>query len=356
MSRFRTDLLNAGEPSDTSVPRKENMMCLNESTMDPYQSIDEALNQYLQHLPLNRYFNNVTSELKKELLGYVGHNVKSDGLLWGNGADDILYTVFLAAREHNDSYALTLAPSYFDYPTFCRAVGLGTKFIDFTPDFDFDEKAYVEEANKPDCTLAILCNPNNPTGHLLPEEKIRYIIEHTDKPVLLDETYFEFSGATLAADLEKYPHLLIVRSFSKAFSAAGLRFGYLLSQPENIREVRKAQTIFNTSLLVQAFALTILLNRPVFMAHTRKAIDLKNRLYQTMNSIEQIKVHQSHTNFLTFTIGEKSLELFEHLKNNEIAIRNVGAHAILKNHLRVTTGTAAQNELFIDRVKEFLAK
>ncbi len=355
MNLFREDLLQAGPPADISVPRKKNMMCLNESVLDPFQAIDEAFHQTMQEVHLNRYFSQVTGELKRLLVDYVGHGVSKDNLLWGNGADDMLFSCFLAVRENNAAFAVSLAPSYFDYSTYSRAAGLGIKFIDYLPDFDFDEKKYLEVLNSPDCRLGILCNPNNPTGHLLSDEKILYVLENTKKPVLLDETYFEFSGKTMVERVADFSHLIVVRSFSKSFSAAGLRFGYLVSQPQNVEEIRKVQTIFNTSIMVQAFVMTMLLNKDLFLRHTAAAVALKHQLYEDMRQIDGIKTLPSATNFLTFTAGERSPGLFEYLKQNDIAIRDVGAHPLLAKHLRVSVGSPEQNRYFLDTLKRFLS-
>ncbi len=355
MNLFRTDLLQAGPPADISVPRKKNMMCLNESVLDPYQTIDEAFHRTMQDIRLNRYFSSVTDELRRLLVDYVGHGVNKDNLLWGNGADDMLFACFLAVRENSSAFALSLAPSYFDYSTYSSAAGLGIKFIDYLPDFDFDEKKYLEILNSPDCRLGILCNPNNPTGHLLSDEKILYILENTSKPVLLDETYFEFSGRTFVDRIADFSHLIIVRSFSKSFSAAGLRFGYLVSQSQNLNEIRKVQTIFNTSIMVQAFVMTMLLNKDVFLRHTAAAVVLKHQLYEEMLKIDTIKTLPSATNFLTFSAGDRSPELFEYFKQNDIAIRDVGAHQLLAKHLRVSVGSVEQNRFFIDTLQSFFS-
>ena len=353
MSLFRTDLLQAGPPADISVPRKKNMMCLNESVLDPYQAIDEAFHQNMQEITLNRYFSQVTPELKRLLIEYVGHGIEGDNLLWGNGADDMLFACFLAVREDNDAFALSLAPSYFDYSTYSRAAGLGIKFMDFQPDFDFDENAYLKILNSDNCRLGILCNPNNPTGHLLSDDKILYILQNTKKPVLLDETYFEFSGKTFADRIKDFSHLLIVRSFSKSFSAAGLRFGYIISQAQNIEELRKVQTIFNTSIMVQTFVMTMLMNKELFLKHTKEAVALKQELYEEMCQIKALKVYPSHTNFVTFCANERSAALFEHLQHQDIAIRDVGAHPLLARCLRVSVGSREQNRYFVNTVKSF---
>lgn len=354
MKLFRSDLLRAGPPADISVPRKKHMMCLNESVLDPYQAIDEAFAQTMRDVRLNRYFSHVTSDLKRELVNYAGQGVSGKNILWGNGADDMLFATFLAVREDNNAFVLSHAPSYFDYSTYSRAAGLNIKFQNFNSDFTFDEVEYLSILNQADCRLGLLCNPNNPTGHLLEDDQILYILENTQKPVLIDETYFEFSGKTFVDYINRYKNLIIVRSFSKSFSAAGVRFGYLLSAAENIEQIRKVQTIFNTGILVQAFALTMLLNKHLFLGHVKKTIALKEKLLERLQKIPDMKIWNTSTNFLTFSLNEKSAPLFEYLKEKEIAIRNVGAHPILNNHLRVSIGSAQQCDLFAAAVEEFL--
>jgi histidinol-phosphate aminotransferase len=349
-------LLAAGAPADISVPKKKNMMCLNESSLDPYSVIDEALHKSLRQVSLNRYFSPVSSELKTDLVEYVGHGLTRNHLLWGNGADDMLFASFLAVREDNDSFVLCHAPSYFDYSTYSRAAGLNIRFQNFADDFSFDEQEYVEILKDKNCRMGVLCNPNNPTGHLLKEEQILYILENTEKPILIDETYYEFSNVTFADKISIYPHLIIVRSFSKSFSAAGVRFGYLLSCPENINEIKKVQTIFNTGILVQTFVLTMLTNRSVFLSHVQKTVAEKQRLLEEMQNMSQIKIWPTATNFLTFSIGKKYKELFEYLQEYEIAIRDVSAHPVLADCLRVSIGSPEQNREFLEVLKEFVHK
>ena len=106
---------------------------------------------------------------------------------------------------------------------------------------------------------------------------------------------------------------------------------------------------------VQAFVMTMLLNKDVFLRHTAAAVALKHQLYQDMLQIDGVKTLPSATNFLTFTAGERSSDLFEYLKQNDIAIRDVGAHPLLARHLRVSVGSSEQNRCFIDTLKRFLA-
>jgi len=348
---FRDDLQNK-KAVQIKVPRKKTMMCLNESTLDPFSVIKDAFFKKMQHVHLNRYFNEISASLKEKMALYTG--VNSQQLLFGNGADEMLYYIFNAVRNNLEDYAVSLSPSYFDYKSYTSSVGMQIKFLSLDKKFDFDEEKYLELCNNSNCKLAILCNPNNPTGNLFPKQKLLNIIEKFNKLVLMDETYFEFSGETLQDYVEQFPNLILVRSFSKSFSSAGLRFGYAISNQKNIEQLKKVVTAFNLSLLTQTFVDTMLDFQNIFLEHTQNVVQMREKLYKNLNNLAGIEAKPSATNFLSFTAGKLSSQLFQHLQKNEIAVRDIGAHPLLKNYLRVTVGTPAENDKFIKTIQTFI--
>jgi len=351
---FRTDLSGL-KASVVNVPVKERMMCLNESCLDPYKAIREDFHKLMTEVRLNRYLSQVSADLDTALTDYAGFGLQQENIIRANGADDILYHIFLAVRGGEQSFALSLAPSYFDYKTFALAVGLKIRFQDLLPDFSFDAEAYIQKASDPNCRLAILCNPNNPTGNLFPKDQLRRVIEALpDRLVLIDETYYEFSGHTFADEIAKYPNLILVRSFSKAFSGAGLRFGYAISDEQNIHELRKVFTTFHQSILVQAFTLSILRHYKLFQKQVRDIVELKQTLYLRMKALPSVTVYPSATNFLTFSLGPRTADFSQYLQDHEIALRDVGAHPLLKDHLRVTISCADDVAAFESILSAFL--
>ena len=351
---FRKDLSDK-EPSVVSVPVRKRMMCLNESCLDPYQAIKDEFLKRMESVRLNRYMSHITGELHQKLADYVGYGITPENLVWGDGADDRLFHIFLSVRDNPRSFAVSPAPSYFDYKTFCEAVGLGIRFVELNEDFSLDTGAYLEAASHPDCTLAILCNPNNPSGNLFPKEQLRHIVDALpDKLVLIDETYYEFSDSSFVDELASHPNLILTRSFSKAFSGAGLRFGYAISSAENIYNLRKVFTTFHSSILSQAFALTILENVPLFCGQVLDVIKLRDRVYDELKALPGLTVHPSHTNFLTFTAGDRTPQLFEYLKDQDIALRDVGAHRRLKNCLRATLSCQDDTEELVRQIRFWL--
>ena len=353
MYLFRSDLKEKSEVN-INVPHKKVMMCLNESTLDPFAVIKDKILEKMDKVHLNRYFNPVTDRLYKELADYA--EVKRENLAMGNGVDEMLYYIFTAVRENKNDFALTFSPSYFDYKSYCDAVGLKIQQMDLKDDFSNDFDKFIQVGSDANCKLLILCNPNNPTGHIMPSEQIQRVLEKSDKLVLIDETYFEFSKITYKDWINKYPNLIITRSFSKAFSAAGLRFGYVISAEDNIKQLKKVITAFNLSLMTQTIALTILENKEIFLNHTQKVVEMRNYLWEELNKIPKMKATNTYTNFLILTIGNRTKDLFKYLEENEIALRDVSAHPIMKNQIRVTISAPEENELFLEKVKEFMEK
>lgn len=350
MYRFRKDLQHK-EAVKIAVPHQDVMMCLNENPLNPYPELKKEFHSILAGVSFNRYFNEVTQELKSELSNYTG--VNKNCILMGNGADEMLYYLFTAVNDP-DSYILTLAPSYFDYTSYSSAVGLSARYLHLTQNFDFTEDEFLYLLKDDNCKLGIICNPNNPTGNLFSGQKIINILENTDKLILIDEAYFEFSGVTFVDLIQKYPHLIILRTFSKSFATAGLRFGYLLSNQENIKEINKVITAFNLSLVIQAFALIILRNKEIFLEQINKIVKERVFIFSELKKIKEIEPIRSYTNFITFKAGEVSEALFEYLKEQGIALRAVWQHPVLKDHLRVTLSSEKDNRSFLHKVQEFM--
>lgn len=353
MYLFRKDLENKPEMK-VEVQRRKRMMCLNESPLNPMKVLgDKIIEKLKQEVEMNRYLSDVTEKLRTALADYVGNGIKPEQILFGNGADEMLYFLFTAVREDNNSFAVSLSPSYFDYKTYTGSVGLNIQFLSLNEDFNFSTEEFIQQTRDPHCKLAIICNPNNPTGNLIPDKKIIHILQSTDIPVLVDETYFEFSNNTFADVLSEYPNLIILRSFSKSFSSAGLRFGYMISSASNCCELNKVMPIFHSNHLTQNIALTMLENKHIFQKHNLELIDRRNRLFAKMSEIDGLITINTYTNFLLFSAGEKSNHLFQYLLDNDISVRPAWSHPVLYNHLRVSISSEEDCQAFLEALQKY---
>jgi histidinol-phosphate aminotransferase len=349
----REDLLNL-KPNIVNVPQRKIMLCLNESPFDPMDSLRDSVQKNLSRIQINRYYSPLTDELYEALADYC--KVNKDQLALGNGADELLYYAFTASNTKAESELVHPSPSYFDYTTYSKAVGMTPCPIDFEDGFSLDPLKFLKALSSPKAKLAIICNPNNPTGNLLDPSLIEYIISNTDKPIIIDEAYYEFSGVTFIDKLNKYKNLLVLRSFSKGFFGAGLRFGYAAGNKDVIYELRKVMTAFNLSRYTEAIALSFLENFDWFFERINHLKHQRDFVFSELKKFENITPLPSSANFITFRSEGCKDDLFNHLKDSEIAIRDVSGHRLLTDCLRVTTGLTEENSAFLSAVSDYFKR
>ncbi len=343
-SLFRPDL-ELQVPSSIQVPRTDVMMSLNEGPHDPLTALWPDISKRLLEVGTNRYRRPVTGALLNELGRYVG--VPKENLLVGNGADEVLYYIFTSVRRASDDFIITIAPTYPDYTRYARAVGLGTQEVDLDEDFLFEPAAVIKAADDTRCRAVLVCNPNNPTGNLFPTEAIDELVRNAPCLVVLDEAYYEFSGVTCLDHALSEPHVVLMRSFSKGFSAAGLRFGYAVGCRETVAELHKVRTFFNLGLVTQAIALELLLHREELHGWNHCLIQERERLYGEMSGIPGIRPYPSKTNFVLFRVEGDHLATQNHLASRGISVRDVSLHPLLEKCLRVTIGNPEENRDFL---------
>jgi histidinol-phosphate aminotransferase len=205
--------------------------------------------------------------------------------------------------------------------------------------------------------IAIVCNPNNPTGTYLPAERIGAFLEQVPKrtTVILDEAYIEFQAvddpARTVALLDEFPNLVLLRTFSKIYGLAGLRVGYALCSPQFRAAVNAVRQPFSVNLLAQAAANEAILHQDD--VSKRVEHNLAERLWLGEKLAELgLEAADSHANFCWVSLGDRDEdEVVEALTRAGVAVRP-GAGLGGPGNLRVTYGTRAENERFIAALAE----
>ncbi len=171
-------------------------------------------------------------------------------MLVGNGGDEIIFNICLAWGGPGRSL-IDMPPTFAMYAIDAQATGTELVSIPRVGDFAIDIDAVLERLANEGADIVIISNPNNPTGSLVPETQLIDILNATDGIVLVDEAYFEFSRHTMRPHMERHPNLVILRTFSKAFSLAGLRLGYMLGNEEVVRELTKVRQPYSVNAFSQ---------------------------------------------------------------------------------------------------------
>jgi len=307
---------------------------------------------------LNRYPDRDAVELRTELAKYLTKTGKyAVGLqnVWAaNGSNEVIQQL-LQTFGGPGRTAIGFEPSYSMHGLISRGTGTGwisgPRNEDFTIDLAASEQAIAE--NKPD--VVFITTPNNPTGNAVPPETVLALYEAAQaaKPsmVVVDEAYIEFShGDSLLPLLEGRPNLVVSRTMSKAFGAAGLRLGYLAAHPAVVDAVQLVRLPYHLSAVAQATALAALEHTDTLLKYVEQLKTERDRLVLELRAIG-FDVTESDANFVQFGRfdGENgSHEAWQKILDRGVLVRDNG----VPGWLRVSAGTPAENDAFLDAVRE----
>jgi histidinol-phosphate aminotransferase len=283
-----------------------------------------------------RYPDFHADELRRDLGRLHGH--PWEGVLVGNGSNELL-SVVLTALVPPGGEVLGVEPSFGLYRSFVLKAAGVPRFLPPRPDLRIPADELDEEVARDPRRPLILCTPNNPTGDALTPERVERLLERLEAPLLLDNAYGELSRFDYRPLLPKYPHLILFRTFSKAWSLAGMRLGYLLADPRLVAELLKVKLPYNVGHA------GIIAGRVALEAEpeARKRVEIlvaRRAQWAAMLAEAGLEVFPSEANFLLVRSG-KAKEIRETLEARSIRVRDVGGYPGLAGCLRVSVGTGA---------------
>ncbi|MBD9362655.1 histidinol-phosphate transaminase [Methylomonas fluvii] len=283
-------------------------------------------------------------------------SVLPEQITLGNGSSEILELVMrtfvtpeLEVVFSQHAFAL--------YPILTQAVGAKAKVVP-AKNYGHDLPAMHEQIG-PQTRLVFIANPNNPTGTLLDKDELESFIANLPAHVLcvLDEAYYEFVDPALRTESldwpNRYPNLIIARTFSKAYGLAGLRIGYGISSPDIADLLNRVRQPFNCSMLALAAAEAALgdidyLNQTVALNNAGMA-----QLTDAFKGLDLPWIPSSG-NFVSVDVKQAAMPIYEALLRNGVIVRPV-ANYEMPNHLRVSIGTKRENAIFINALREVLS-
>ncbi len=307
---------------------------------------------------LNRYPDRDAVELRTELARYLtrtgGHEVTLANVWAANGSNEVIQQL-LQTFGGPGRTAIGFEPSYSMHGLIARGTGTdwipGPRHDDFTIDAEAATKAIAE--HRPD--VVFITTPNNPTGNTVPAETVLalYDAAQAAKPsiVVVDEAYVEFShGDSLLPLIEGRPHLVVSRTMSKAFGAAGLRLGYLAAHPAVVDAVQLVRLPYHLSAVTQATALAALEHTDTLLGYVEQLKAERDRLVAELRATGY-EVTDSDANFVQFGRFEgegAAHEVWQKILDRGVLVRDNG----VPGWLRVTAGTPDENDAFLDAVRE----
>lgn len=276
--------------------------------------------------------------------------VAADMVLAGNGANSLLELLIRATCDAGDQ-VLTVAPTYHLYDRFAAMNRAELVKVGWREGFGFPRHALLQ-AIEPRTRMVLVCRPNNPTGHLFPPQEVLALADSFAGFVVVDEAYYDFCRDTLVSHLGTVTNLVLVRTLSKAYAAAGLRLGYLLASAPIVRAVRTLQLPYAVNAVSEVIA-GFLLSRPEMMERRRSAIIADRAdLHRRLAELDGLRVFPSSTNFLLVRTPYSVDRLDRYLQARHIFIRNLKWD---DRHARISVGTPTDHARLVDSLKGFAA-
>ncbi len=324
---------------------------------NPYtwpEDMRQAWLERLRQTDVNRYPDPQAKALAKELRQAM--EIPRDmGLLLGNGSDEIIQMLALAAGGEGRGI-LSVEPGFVMYrmiAVWCRMDYMGVSLRG--DDFSLDMPALRRAIEKHRPALIFLACPNNPTGNLFDEKDIREILEIAPGLVVVDEAYVPFADASFISWLGQYENLLVMRTLSK-LGLAGLRLGLLAGPQAWLEEIDKVRMPYNINVLTQESARFALEHHQVLDEQTAAIRRDRAAMFDALRSMNGITPYPSQANFiLVRTAAGRAQALFDALLKNGVLVKKLhGSHPLLEDCLRFTVGKTAENRRLLQLVEDFI--
>ncbi|MGE5555868.1 MAG: threonine-phosphate decarboxylase CobD [Methanocella sp.] len=310
---------------------------------------------------IEAYPDSNSNALRQAIAAHFG-GISPDNIIVGNGSTELMYLfaeVFLRRGEK----ALMPAPTFGEYESAVRKTGESVKFVRLSGSFQIEAEAFRREMAG--CKMIFLCNPNNPTSKLIPQENLSEILDAAaaqDILVFLDEDFLEFiddeKDQTMIGKLDCYPNLFVLRSFTKLYGLTGLRCGYGIAHKDIINTMLCAKIPWNVNCLAQSAAIAALNDKE----HLKLTLDLikkeKAYLQNELCKLPGFRFTEPDANFFFIDIRDTALTanaLKHRMLKQGILIRDCSSFVGLNEfYIRVAVKTHEENVRLIDAFKKAL--
>jgi histidinol-phosphate aminotransferase len=337
-------------------------------------ALQEQLGKRLGTLALNRYPDGRVNELRQALAAYADMPQDLDIML-GNGSDELIALLAMACDVPmtgggKKPVILAPVPGFVMYAMSAHLQGLEFVGVNLTADFELDVPAMLAAIHLHQPAILYLAYPNNPSANLWDEEAMAAVVQAAGQEgciVVIDEAYQPFSSRSYMEPIRQKPqenaHVLLMRTLSK-FGLAGVRIGYMMGAKALIAEVNKVRPPYNISVLNYECALFALEHADAFAVQSRDICTQRQHMLDALADMPGVKAWKSDANMILVRVGGQGLhalaceyaqKVFDGLKTRGVLVKNVSKmHPLLANCLRLTVGTASENQQLLAALKESL--
>jgi histidinol-phosphate aminotransferase len=275
------------------------------------------------------------------------NGVRPENIMCCNGGDDLLSIAFRAFCDENRPVAYPV-PTYSLYPVLAKLQNCEAIEIPYDGEFNLPVRLTKTEA-----ALTIVCNPNAPSGSFVSVGELASLADELSGVLLVDEAYVDFAEENCAGLVKELDNIIVLRSMSKGYGLAGMRFGYAIAPAELIAGLMKVKDSYNVDAVAIAVATAAIRDREYFKQTTEKIKKARELLIGQLRALDFI-VPPSHANFVLAECRKRpAREIYENLVQRNIYVRYFNLPGI-DNRLRITVGTSEQNDKVVLALKEIL--
>ena len=307
-------------------------------------------NESPMNAPYNRYPDPLQEELKAKIAKI--KNVKPAQIMLGVGSDepiDLIIRIFCEPKEDN---IVAIDPTYGMYKVCADINNVEYHKVLLNEDYTLDAKRLLDAVDK-HTKVIFLCSPNNPTGNILNRNEVSEVLNNFKGIVVIDEAYIDFAPeSTWLAELDKYPNMIILQTFSKAWGLASVRCGMAFASEEIISYLNNVKYPYNINILTQNFVSKQIDSENIKDEWVTMLLEQRAIFEEKLKEIPFIeKIYPSDANFLLVKVPDAN-DTYNKLVEKGIIVRNRNNISLCLGCLRITIGTAEENKTLINVLKQ----
>lgn len=323
------------------------------SARDEYSGVEASVfldaNENPYHAPFNRYPDPLQKELKNLIAPL--KQVREEQIFLGNGSDEAIDLVFRAFCSPSVDNVVAIDPTYGMYQVCAEVNDVEYRKVLLDEHYQFSAEKLLAATDSH--TKAIfLCSPNNPTGNNLCRGEIESLLQSFDGLVIVDEAYADFSSErSFLLDLDKYPNLIVLQTFSKAWGCAAIRLGMAFASSVIIGLFNKIKYPYNVNQLTQQEAISLLQEPVKVQEWINVLLRERTRLMDEFSKLPFCEtIYPTDANFFLTKVTDAK-KIYEYLVSKGIIVRNRTHVALCGNCLRITIGTSEENDTLLEALK-----
>ena len=305
--------------------------------------------------PFNNPYNRYPDPLQQEVKALIAQlrGVAAGQIFLGVGSDECIDVVYRTFCRPGVDNVVAMSPSYGMYEVCADINDVEYRRVPLNDDFSLNADALLAAADE-NTKVMWICSPNNPTGNAFALGEIEALCSRFRGIVVVDEAYIDFStrGSMLSC-LDRLPNLIVMQTLSKAWGSASVRLGIAYASAEIIGIFNKVKYPYNISLLTQRYAIDLLKRHSEVTAWVKQLTTNRQWLIEALGSLRCVKyIYPTDANFVLVRVSDADA-IYDYLRAGGIIVRNRNRVEKCLGCLRITVGTAEENEILINALKEY---